>query len=290
MDVFNSLFKRQTDEPNAQTPAQPGSVADSKPEEPQLEQPNEQSEIEMLRVTCEELKAQYEALAQQLKKNETTTEAEIEISIEEVVEPAIEEPMQEEAPAATSAEAPIIAPIYETPPTTTPQPVDLEPLIKEMKQLREAVADMERKETIIKDLHEELQKYKSGLKKDITAPLLKTIIQIYDKFSSLNTFYMAEAEKNQAQSELLTKVLKEYHNATNSIIDAIYDYDIEPISVNQGEAYNPKKHRAVETAEVDNPVADKTVAAIKKIGFEDVVLGRVMRHVEVVVGKLKESK
>jgi molecular chaperone GrpE (heat shock protein) len=163
----------------------------------------------------------------------------------------------------------------------------------EVKLTHSIIEDLSRRDTIIRDLHDELQEHKSGIKKAITLPILKCIIRWYDRLKDLNTFYeekikaTTEIDDSSDASLLLNKVLKEYANLSYYILDLMYDYDLEPIVVNIGDVYTPKYHRALSIVETTEELQNNTIAEIKRIGFEDVVLNRVIRHCEVIVYKLK---
>lgn len=164
-------------------------------------------------------------------------------------------------------------------------------LIEEVRLTQEAVKESLRKDIIIKDMHDELQKYKSGLKKDIISPMIKSMIQWYDRLTDLNAFYEEEHNITDLPDEKSpSKALKEYANLPCYILDMIYDYDIEPISVKVGDIYSPKKHRALTVIETIDETQDNTIAEIKRTGFEDVVLDRVLRHCNVIVYKYKIIK
>lgn len=160
-------------------------------------------------------------------------------------------------------------------------------VVVQLKAIDDRVSELVRKETVIQELHSELQKYKSGLKKDIIAPILKSIIRCYDRVTEYKR--VALSATDESAEAILQQVGKEYDNLSLYISDMLYDYDIEVVDVSVGDSYEPKRHKAITTIETDDDSKHNTIAEVKKIGFEDVVLCRVLRHCEVVVYKLKEK-
>lgn len=160
-------------------------------------------------------------------------------------------------------------------------------VVEQLKAINERVTELARKETVIQELHAELQKYKSGLKKDIITPILKSIIRCYDRVVEYRNIVLSTTA--ESAEPMLQHIEKSYSNLSLYITDMLYDYDIEIIEVSVGDNYEPKKHKVITTIDTDDESKHNTIAEIKKIGFEDVLLCRVLRHCEVIVYKSEEK-
>ncbi len=228
------------------------------------------SEIDGNSVSQEE----YEAMQTSLGKENDELKVEIQRLKDEVAslqndnEPAIEE--QEDQP-----EAPIL-----------PVPAEVDLVATQLEAINDRISELARKDVIVQDLHSELQKYKVGLKKDIITPMLKSIIRCYDRIIECRN--LALSGTDESTEAIFKQVGKEYTNLSLYISDMLYDYDVEIIEVSVGNTYEPKKHKAITTLSTDDESKHNTIAEIKKIGFEDVVLSRILRHCEVVVYKLEK--
>lgn len=215
---------------------------------------------------------EYDSMQQTLSKENEELKSEIERLKSEIE--SLQNQNQDES-SATEVDQPI-----------EPVLTDDNGVITELTEIKERVTELARKETIVQDLHAELQKYKAGLKKDIITPMLKSIIRCYDRvIECRNT---AISGTDESVDVILKQVAKEYTNLSLYISDMLYDYDIEIIEVAIGGIYEPKRHKAITTINTDDHSKHNTIAEVKKVGFEDVVLGRVLRHCEVVVYKLEK--
>lgn len=169
-----------------------------------------------------------------------------------------------------------------------PELLDDSTTISELKLINDRVTELVRKDTIVQELHSELQKYKAGLNKGIITPILKSLIRCYDRVIECRN--SAVSMTDDSVDVILKQIDKEYMNLSLYISDMVYDYDIEVIDVKVGDTYEPKKHKAITTLDTDDANKHNTIAEIKKSGFTDIVLGRVLRHCEVVVYKLENNK
>ncbi|MCL2072293.1 MAG: nucleotide exchange factor GrpE [Marinilabiliaceae bacterium] len=173
--------------------------------------------------------------------------------------------------------------------------LDNEPIMLEISGLQEIAADIKKivaqvedfsyKDLINNRLHDELQTYKNGLRKEFLSPLLKGIIREYDRAVRQYNIY---SQKVDEQNEDYINLLKQFENMAFALLDLLSDYDIEPFDAEIGELYSAKEHRIVEIFETDDVNQDVTIASCNICGFRDIYNDRVMRHAEVNIFKFKK--
>lgn len=157
-------------------------------------------------------------------------------------------------------------------------------LEEHLKSIEQHLGLQEYKDRIIKDLHTELQQYKSGLRNEFTRPLIKRMLQWYDSIIDCSSFY---ADKEYT-SENYRLMLDAYRKLGDGVEDLIYEYDIEPFAPRLGDPYNPKQHHAVEILPTKDDCQHKTIARIYRSGFEDVISRQIIRPAQVSVYKKSE--
>ena len=162
---------------------------------------------------------------------------------------------------------------------------ELQEMAANVKEILVQVQDFTYKDGINSRLHEELQKYKSGLCKDFLSPLLKGIIREYDR--AIRQYHIYSQKKHE-QGEEYSNLLKQFENMAFALLDLLSDFDIETFEVKEGEAFSAKEHRIAEIIETTEVNKDVTIAASINCGFKDMSNERVMRHAEVNIYKLKK--
>lgn len=172
------------------------------------------------------------------------------------------------------------------------------PEIKEMAEMAGGVKQMLEKIDILIDdeakfnkMHDELDEHRKGLYRKLLSPLLKNIVAQYSKISDLYAFYYEKQKQDSAdKTALFDNLLKEYQNLRLSLSDLLYDYDIEVVEAQAGEAFNPKKQKAVKTTPTDCPELDRTIAACITLGFKDMTGNEQMiKYPEVEIYKLNQE-
>nr|WP_320118859.1 nucleotide exchange factor GrpE [uncultured Marinifilum sp.] len=151
----------------------------------------------------------------------------------------------------------------------------------------ELLDELAYKDNINRELHSELQLHKNGLNKEITKPVLKNIIHWHDRIEDLYHHYSVNQDENK--ENLFPKLLQEYQNLSNGLLDLLYDYDIESFEPKEEEVFTPKMHKVIDKIETEEEGKVKKIASCKKSGFQDVTTGRVLRPAEVIIYKVKEN-
>lgn len=153
----------------------------------------------------------------------------------------------------------------------------------QLDEISSFVVDFTYKDDINNRLHEELQKHKNGLRKDIITPLLKAIIREYDRNIRMIKFYKKDSDTNENFRNLLTQ----FEITSSGLLEILFDNDLEPLEVIEGEQYSAKEHRVLSYIETDVFEKDNTVSSCEVIGFKDTSTGHVIRKPEVMIFKQK---
>jgi molecular chaperone GrpE (heat shock protein) len=160
-------------------------------------------------------------------------------------------------------------------------------VLDSLKTLTNSVQDFSHREKINRELHEELQKYKGGLRMEFAMPILRSIVREYDRINQLYGFYR-EKEQDEPQGELFSKLLKEFSTIADSLLEVLGDYNIEPFEVKEGEDYSTREHKSVKIIITEDPEKDGKVEKYIACGFRDIESGRLFRPAEVNIYKLKK--
>lgn len=172
----------------------------------------------------------------------------------EVSEPAIHPPAEAGQPAVESP-ARIIAAISQ-----------LGRLIEERVSVLQASFEREvraeaTRERIVDRLHAELQEYKQDLLLKVQRPIFIDLIQLHDDVGKMID---AQPAENGARSDASRGLLESIRTA---IVDILYRQGVEPFQ-SEGDAFDPRRQRAVTTVPTEDPARNKTVAARLRSGFQ----------------------
>lgn len=141
-------------------------------------------------------------------------------------------------------------------------------IIVKIEGIEQKIAVDLNKDQIIRDIHNELQMYKNGLRYEITKPILNSILLIYD---AVHTFDESVKEKS------------EFKAVKYSVEDLLFEYDIVPIKTYAGDIFDPAIHHAISKKIVQDEKLDKTIAQVVKQGFMNNSSGHIFRTPEVIV-------
>jgi molecular chaperone GrpE (heat shock protein) len=139
-------------------------------------------------------------------------------------------------------------------PAAVPDPV-LVALERLDDRLEESQRLLARQSEIATSLHAENQRLKAGELVRAQLPLVRDIISVHDVLGQM----LDAAVESTAGADLeLTR---------GAIVDALARNGIEKAQVCVGDALDPRQHKIVGIAAIDDPAADRTIAEIVKIGF-----------------------
>lgn len=148
------------------------------------------------------------------------------------------------------------------------------------------VEDISYKDELINRLHDELQKYKGGLRKEFTSTLLKGIIREYDRNIRMLTHFknLEEITSNEAALNLL----KQFELTGDALLELLNDNDIESFSVVPGDEFSPREQRSIQVIDSIDPEKENIIESVLCCGFKDVSTEKIIRTPEVRVYKLKK--
>ena len=120
------------------------------------------------------------------------------------------------------------------------------------------------REKVVDRLHAELQEYKQGLLLGILRPVFVDLIQLHDDIGKMvDAQEVAEGEAGAEVRRLLGLI----RGTQQGIEDILYRQGVEPFAL-EGDAFDPRRQRALSTVPTDDPDCGKRVAARLRKGFQ----------------------
>lgn len=129
------------------------------------------------------------------------------------------------------------------------------------------------REKVVDRLHAELQEYKQDLLLNVLRPVFVDLIQLHDDIGKI----VAAHPEADGETRRLVDLMAGFQQG---IEDILYRQGVEPFSVD-GDAFDPRRQRAVATVATDDPALNKTIAARHRKGFH-LLAGEKMIRPEVV--------
>ncbi len=135
---------------------------------------------------------------------------------------------------------------------------------EELKALfqREIRAETTR-EKVVDRLHAELQEYKQDLLLNTLRPVFIDLIQLHDDIGKVAIRPVRAEGDDPTEADRLVGLMEGFQQG---IEDILYRQGVEPFEVD-GEAFDPRRQRAISTVASDDPSLNKTVAARIRKGF-----------------------
>ncbi|AMV38219.1 nucleotide exchange factor GrpE [Planctomyces sp. SH-PL62] len=121
---------------------------------------------------------------------------------------------------------------------------------------REVRAEANR-ERIVDRLHAELQEYKQDLLLKVQRPIFVDLIQLHDDVGKMAAAVAPDSEAFRGTLESIQTALE----------DVMYRQGVEPFRA-EGDAFDPRRQRAVATVPTADPALAKTLAARIRPGFQ----------------------
>ena len=116
------------------------------------------------------------------------------------------------------------------------------------------------REKVVDRLHAELQEYKQDLLLNVLRPVFVDLIQLHDDIGKI-----ADAQpEGDVEVRSLLDLMRGFQQG---IEDILYRQGVEPYT-EPGDAFDPRRQRAVATVPTDDPAANKTIAARHRKGFQ----------------------
>ncbi|MHB1558679.1 MAG: nucleotide exchange factor GrpE [Isosphaeraceae bacterium] len=119
------------------------------------------------------------------------------------------------------------------------------------------------RERIVDRLHAELQEYKQDFLLKVQRPIFLDLIQLHDDVGK-----MIEARpRDDGDPDRAAAVRGILESIQVALEDILYRQGVEPFSV-EGEAFDPRRQRAVSTVPTEDPARNKAVAVRLRKGFQ----------------------
>lgn len=161
---------------------------------------------------------------------------------------------------------------------------ELQKVNASLQELKNAAQEKEKLLQMNAEMHEELVRLRNGLVDEIKKPVLMGLIQIYDRLEDL-----ARVNANLPETETTArKIVKTLNDIKLNCLDVLYEFDIEPVTPEIGEVFNPKVHKAIKTIAAEDAAKDKTISSVRQVGFINVSNSRMLRVSSVEVYKKQE--
>jgi molecular chaperone GrpE (heat shock protein) len=157
----------------------------------------------------------------------------------------------------------------------------------DVKAILAQINDFGHKDKIIKEMHEELQVYRNGLKKEFISPMLKHVMREYDRAAGQYAHYL-NAAAQEPQSELFATLLNEFKYIADALLELLDNYGIVQVAVEPGSDYRQGEQKPVKTVDTGDETAHGKVARRILCGFRDIETERMLRQAEVEIYKFKQ--
>lgn len=169
-----------------------------------------------------------------------------------------------------------------------PQPIPAQDIGDDLRRIRERLDALdvatERKDEIIKNLHDELQSYKNGIRREYIYPILRDIIRWEGRATDVHSHYSRKFDEDSANTlAYIPRLLGEYKNLALGLRDLIDDHGLVAIEPAVGEKFDPRKHKKTAIQKIGDPAKEGSISHLVGIGFADLETGRLLKQAEVAV-------
>ena len=153
--------------------------------------------------------------------------------------------------------------------------------------MKQDVAEIVRRDELMKSLHAELQQHNRNLHAEIIKPLLLHLVNVHKRMLETYQHYCKlSVEEN---SDIYKKLLEAINNNILLIRDTLEEeYDWCYFEPKEGDDYSPKEYNALRTVETDDPQKVGKVAICVAGGFREIATGRIIRPAIVSIYKLNK--
>lgn len=164
----------------------------------------------------------------------------------------------------------------------TPAAPEADPLGELTAAVTQLVAESEKhharashRETVIDNLHAELEKLRSGERRGTVRPLLVSVARIRDDLMRQATELPGDFDAVRAQ-----KLLQSFADSIEILLD---DYGVSTCTPAVGDGFDARRHKAVSSTPTADAALVKTIASVRRDGYQDVEAGVLLTLAEVVV-------
>ena len=153
--------------------------------------------------------------------------------------------------------------------------------------MKQDVAEIVRRDELMKSLHTELQQHNRNLYAEITKPQLLHLVNVHKRM--LETYQYYDKLSVEEYPEVYKKLLEAINNNILLIRDTLEEeYDWCYFEPKEGDVYSPKEHNALKTIETEDLQKASKVAVCVTGGFREIATGRIIRPAIVSIYKLNK--
>lgn len=131
------------------------------------------------------------------------------------------------------------------------------------------------RETIIDNLHAELERLRTGERRGTVRPLLVSVARIRDDLMRQATDLPSDFDTTRAQ-----KLLQSFADSIEILLD---DYGVSTCTPAVGDKFDARRHKAVSSMPTADAALARTIASVRRDGYQDIEAGVSLKQAEVVV-------
>ena len=162
---------------------------------------------------------------------------------------------------------------------------DIMKLLSVSEQQNKILSTGHEKDEIIQNMHRELTEYRNNFKQEIMMPMVKSMIRLYDRLAKLSTVYEGKFATEENLPQVCCDFVSEVSGSAEVILSSLAEFDIEKIEPEKGEQFDPRRCRCIKTEPATEQNPANTISCVLKVGFENMVTGRIVDYPEVIVFK-----
>jgi molecular chaperone GrpE (heat shock protein) len=131
------------------------------------------------------------------------------------------------------------------------------------------------RETVIDNLHAEVEKLRTGERRGTIRPLLMSVARIRDDLMRQAADLPGDFDAVRAQKLL--------HSFADSIEIVLDDYGVSTATPAVGDEFDARRHKAVSSTPTADVALVRTIASVRRDGYQDIEAGVSLKQAEVVV-------
>lgn len=131
------------------------------------------------------------------------------------------------------------------------------------------------REMVIDNLHAEAERLRTGERRGTIRPLLMAVARVRDDLMRQAAQLPSDFDAERAQ-----KLLQSFADSIEIVLD---DYGVSTCTPAVGDEFDARRHRAVSSTPTHDAALVKTIASVRRDGYQDVEVGAPLKHAEVVI-------
>ena len=161
-------------------------------------------------------------------------------------------------------------------------------VLARLEKIESALKESSHKDKIIRELHDDLQKKNRNFYSELTRPVIKSIIRIYDFVRG--TLKLSNPKEGEDVDSAFKRLIQAVEGNLQMIEDLLNDeFNIEMFTPEKGDTYLPKEHTAIISIDTEDPALAGTIQDCRQAGFREIETGRIVKSAIVSVYKMKRK-